>query len=124
MDTVLTIVIALLVSLGSIAIALNVSHSAFKSIFEKSTKAISLIKMISKDISDDPHAEIIASTVLEGLDYVIRKYEGADKETLIYAGVCYTEELLVRMGIEVDDRREELVHEIFVIAYDIIYGQK
>lgn len=122
MEIFLILLMALVVSLGSIAISLNISKKSFESIFDKSTKAIRLIQMIARDISDDPEADAIASAVIDGLNYVMKKYKGKDKEYLIMAGVCYTEEVLARMDIEIDNQREQLINEVFVIAYDVFYA--
>lgn len=124
METILTIILSLLIISVAFVIGMNIGKTiAFQSA-GKSKNVLDIVESISKDLSDDPATGIIVHSVFQGIEYAVDKYSYEDKDSLVMAGVCYTEEVLCRMGIEISNYREELIHEIFVIAYDILYYEK
>lgn len=117
MNVFLNLLLILVVSLALCAIFLNVLNKTNK----QRNKPVLTLGSIATDISDDKNSYHIASACVDGLNYAVNKYRNKDKDYIIMASCCYCEEILSRMDIDIDNSREELIHQLVVIGYDVFY---
>ena len=119
MDIAVVFLLVIIVVVATFLITKRFEKGETIDIIDRVSMALVIVRVIAKDISKDHYVDDIVEYIFDAFFYVESMFD-ATKEEKIAEGVMYVKDLLVSQEIAMTKEREDLILELFIIAYDII----